>query len=101
MDVEKPATQSPVEQPLCEQSRRAEAARVKTDGLPRRFFTVANAAAYTDLSIESIRRLICSGKLTALRPVRGRILVDRQELEALVRASTAPTRTGRGKRSRT
>lgn len=42
-----------------------------------RFITVSRAAEYADLSQESIRRLLASGRLTALRPVRGRVLVGR------------------------
>ncbi len=69
------------------------------DALPKRYLTVANAAAYCDLSEESIRRLISSRKLTAHRPVRGRVLVDRQELDAVIRNSTTMPRNGRGRTS--
>jgi excisionase family DNA binding protein len=71
---------------------------VKDDDLERRFLTVADAAVYTGLSQESIRRLLARGRLHALRPVRGRVLIDRHELEALVLTSTATPRTGRGRR---
>jgi hypothetical protein len=40
--------------------------------------------------------MISSGKLTALRPVKGRIVIDRDELDSVVRASTAAPRKGRG-----
>ena len=66
---------------------------------PQRYQTIAHSAAYADLSEESIRRLIAAGKLTALRPVRGRILIDRHELDAVIRASTKSPRTGRGRAS--
>ena len=62
----------------------------------KRFFTVKNAAAYSDLSEESIRRLLTSGQLTKLRPVRGRIVIDRKELDAYILASTSSLRKGRG-----
>lgn len=78
----------------------AEKTAEKATAVQRRFFTIANAAVYTDLSTESIRRLVSAGKLTALRPVRGRILLDRQELDAMVRASITQMKTGRGKRPR-
>ncbi len=64
---------------------------------PGRFLTVARAAEYTDLSQESIRRLLAAGKLTALRPVRGKILIDRRQLESMVLTSTTTPRTGRGR----
>jgi excisionase family DNA binding protein len=63
-----------------------------------RFLSVERAATYTSLSPESIRRLLAAGKLTALRPVRGRVLIDRQQLESYVLAADTRTRTGRGRR---
>ncbi|MHB1036811.1 MAG: hypothetical protein ACYC35_16270 [Pirellulales bacterium] len=63
-----------------------------------RFVGVEEAARYASLSPESIRRLLSSGALTALRPVRGRVLVDRIELENLVLNSTNSLRRGRGHR---
>jgi excisionase family DNA binding protein len=68
-----------------------------SDHPTQRYFTIANAAAYCDLSEASIRRLVAARKLTALRPVRGRILLDRQELNAFINVSTSSPRTGRGK----
>ena len=61
------------------------------------FFTLKHAAEYSGLSVESLRRLCESGKLTALRPVKGRIVVDRLELEAYIRSCTSTPRTGRGR----
>ena len=61
------------------------------------FLTLKKAAEYSDLSVESLRRLCESGKLTALRPVKGRIVVDRLELEAYIRSCTSTPRTGRGR----
>lgn len=66
-----------------------------------RFLTVPKAAAHANLSEESIRRLLSSGKLTALRPVKGRVLIDRRQLDALVLSSTATPRTGRGRLNHT
>lgn len=63
----------------------------------QRFFGVADAAGLTGLSEESIRRLLSAGKLTPLRPLRGKILIDRRELENLVLTSTKTPRTGRGR----
>jgi excisionase family DNA binding protein len=62
-----------------------------------RYLTIAAAAAYTSLSEDSIRRMLEVGKVTALRPVKGRILIDRQELDAAIRSSTATPRKGRGR----
>jgi excisionase family DNA binding protein len=63
----------------------------------QRFLGVADAAGLAGLSIESIRRLLAAGKLTALRPVRGKILIDRRELESMVLNSTATPKLGRGR----
>ncbi|MHB1038397.1 MAG: helix-turn-helix domain-containing protein [Pirellulales bacterium] len=63
-----------------------------------RFVGVEEAARYASLSPESIRRLLSSGALTPLRPVRGRVLVDRAELEQFVLTSTGSIRRGRGHR---
>lgn len=63
----------------------------------KRYLGVAAAAAYADLSETSIRRLCRSQKLTPLRAVGGKIIVDRRELDALIKSSTNNPRTGRGK----
>ncbi len=65
-----------------------------------RYMSVQSAAAYTDLSPDSIRRMLERGDLTALRPVRGKILIDRQELDAVILGSTTRPRMGRGIRKR-
>jgi excisionase family DNA binding protein len=62
----------------------------------RRFFSVSRAAEYADISTDSIRSLLAAGKLTALRPVPGRVVIDRRELDALLAASTRQPRRGRG-----
>lgn len=63
---------------------------------PARFLTVEGAAAYSGLSTKSIRRLIARGELEAMRPVKGRVLVDRQAIDSLILGSTARVRCGRG-----
>jgi excisionase family DNA binding protein len=69
----------------------------RLNGAPtQRYLSVADAARYSGLSADSIRNLLSSNKLTALRPVKGRVLIDRQELEALIRSSTTRPRRGRG-----
>jgi excisionase family DNA binding protein len=65
--------------------------------LAPRFLNVAGAAAHVGLSVRSIRNLLSAGKLVGYRPVRGRVLIDRMELEALVSSSTATPRVGRGR----
>jgi hypothetical protein len=64
--------------------------------IKQRFFGVAASAAYCDLSKKSIRRLLAAGKLTALRPVRGRVVIDQRELDSLILGSTKQPRDGRG-----
>jgi len=61
-----------------------------------RFLSVKAAAAYASLSADSVRRLIQSGKLNGYKPVSGKVLVDRRELEACILASTGRVRHGRG-----
>ncbi len=68
--------------------------------LPR-FLSVKRAAEYTSLSEATIRRLLGGGKLTSLRPCKGKILIDRHQLDAVVVSSTAMPRTGRGIRTGT
>jgi excisionase family DNA binding protein len=62
----------------------------------RRYISVADASSYTSLSIDTLRGLLATGKLTALRPVPGRVLIDRRELDALLASSTRRPRRGRG-----
>ena len=73
--------------------------------LAPRFLDVTSAARYTSLSPASIRRLLSAGTLTALRPLRGKVLIDRQQLDTVILSATSTTRTGRGrtatKRNRT
>ncbi|MHC4399219.1 MAG: excisionase family DNA-binding protein [Planctomycetota bacterium] len=65
-------------------------------GPSQRFMSIRTAAAYSDLSQDSIRRLLERGDLTAHRPVRGRVLIDRQELDGVILGATARPRKGRG-----
>ena len=65
-----------------------------------RFFSIAAAGHYTSLSPNSIRSLLSSGKLTALRPVRGRVLIDKAQLDDVVSSSTQKLKSGRGIRKR-
>lgn len=62
----------------------------------KKFLSIKSAAEYADLSQETIRKLLAMGKLTALRPVRGKILINRTELENLISSSTSTPRNSRG-----
>jgi excisionase family DNA binding protein len=62
----------------------------------RRYLCVAQAADYSGLSVDSIRSLLSSGRLTSLRPVPGRVIIDRRELDALLQSSIKRPRRGRG-----
>ena len=46
--------------------------------------------------VTSIRRMLASGKLQAFRPVRGRVLIDREQLDSVITASTSTPRRRRG-----
>ena len=61
-----------------------------------RFLSVDHAAVYADLSQNSIRRMIGRGDLTGLRPTKGKVLVDRLELDRLILGSTRQPRNSRG-----
>ena len=61
-----------------------------------RFFGVKTAASYAGLSEDSIRRMIERGDLAAYRPVRGKVLLDRHQLDAVILGSTRRPRRGRG-----
>ena len=64
----------------------------------RRFLTVRSAAMYTGLSEESVRRLVNTGKLKGYRPLRGRLLLDRRQIDAFILGSNRHPRNGRGYR---
>jgi excisionase family DNA binding protein len=66
----------------------------------RPYLTISHAALYADLSEDSIRSLIATGKLSGFRPVPGRVLVSRDELDAHIRSSTREPRRGRGRYTR-
>jgi excisionase family DNA binding protein len=64
--------------------------------MTKRYLSVQEAAAYCSLSADSIRGLLAGGKLTALRPVGGRVVIDKRELDSLLQASTKCPRRRRG-----
>ena len=62
-----------------------------------RWLSVELAARYCSLGQKSIRNLVAAGKLTPSRVVRGRILIDRHQLDSLLVAECGRTlRKGRG-----
>ena len=65
-----------------------------------RWLTVEGAAAHSGLSDAVVRRFLAGGKLTAHRPVPGRILIDRRQLDALILSSTGRPSVGRGRHGR-
>lgn len=72
--------------------------RLALGTVPPRWLSIKAAAEYSSLSPDSIRQLLSSGKLAAHRPVRGRIVVDRLELDSYVGSATSGVRNGRGAR---
>jgi hypothetical protein len=53
-----------------------------------RFVSLGGAARRSSLSVRTLRRLIRSGRLTALRP-SGKVLIDVQQLDSLILESAA------------
>jgi excisionase family DNA binding protein len=62
----------------------------------RRWLSVAEAAEYSSLSGDAIRGLLSTGRLTPHRPVPGRVLIDRRQLDALIQSATARPSRRRG-----
>lgn len=58
---------------------------------------IADGAIYSGLSEETLRKLGASGKIQFRRPVRGRVLISRRELDDYIRSSTSTPRSGRGR----
>lgn len=62
-----------------------------------RWQALNSASSYSGLSVPTLRRMLASGLLTAYRPVKGRVLIDRFQLDNLISSSTATPRKGRGR----
>lgn len=56
------------------------------------WLTVSAAAAHTGLSRSAIRALVDTGKLTGYPLLRGKLLVSREELDSVIRASARKKR---------
>jgi excisionase family DNA binding protein len=50
-----------------------------------RYLDVGGAAAYLNVSPQTVRRLLTNGRLKACRPVPRRVLIDRLTLDELMR----------------
>jgi excisionase family DNA binding protein len=61
----------------------------------RRWASITSAADHCDLSEPTIRRWIAANRLTAYRPA-DKVLVDLDELDALIKASANAPAGGRG-----
>jgi excisionase family DNA binding protein len=62
-----------------------------------RWLSVEAAARYTSLGQKSIRNLVANGTLTPSRAVRGKVLIDRLQLDAALSAECGRRlRKGRG-----
>lgn len=66
---------------------------------PRRWLPVPVAAEYAGISERSLRGMFASGRLHPHRPIKGRTLVDRRELDSILESSTGTVRRGRGIRA--
>lgn len=62
----------------------------------QRWLTIAQAAEYAGLSVESMRRLLAAGRMTTHRPTPGRIAVDRLALDQYMLGATRCPRVRRG-----
>ena len=67
-----------------------------TNHVEQGYLSLKNAAFYSDLSQKTLRRFIAKGELVDYRPARGKILIKRKELDALIQKSTTKIRRGRG-----
>lgn len=76
---------------------RLDALTARLDAGPTRYLSIAAASVYAGVSDDTIRRALSRGDLTALRPARGRVVVDKLEIDAWLRGTAGVTlRRGRG-----
>jgi hypothetical protein len=65
-----------------------------------RFLKLDDAERYSGVSIKTLRRMIAAGKLVPLHPVKGRVVVDRLNLDAaILETAMKRFRNGRGVRT--
>jgi len=70
--------------------------RLERGTIAPRFKSVADTVVYAGLSADSIRRLVERGDLTAYRSVKGKIVLDIQEVDSFILGSTNRPQNGRG-----
>jgi hypothetical protein len=63
-----------------------------------RWLSLADAARYAAMSEPSFRRLVAAGRVTAHRPLAGKIVIDKRQLDNLILSATTRPRSGRGRR---
>jgi hypothetical protein len=74
--------------------------RMESQQWPR-WLSVSQAARYASLGEKSIRNLIAAAVIVPSRTVRGKLLIDRMQLDAaLLSGCGRELRSGRGMRSR-
>lgn len=66
----------------------------------KRYAAIAEVAEFTGLSQGTVRCLLATGELTALRPVPGRVLIDLCEVERFMKKSAKRDRGQRGRKPR-
>lgn len=59
----------------------------------KKYVTVKEAVEFSSLKERSIRRLLASGELTKYVPVGGRVVIDLEQLENLIRGSAGNVST--------
>lgn len=86
---------------LADVLERLDALTERLNAGPTRYLSIDSAARYADVSDDTIRRALSRGDLTALRPARGRVVIDRLEIDAWLRGTAGTSlRKGRGIRAR-
>jgi hypothetical protein len=85
---------SSIIQHALEGARMPPAVQAAEQTLAPRFLSLADAESYCGLSSETLRRLIRAGKLRSFKPVAGRVLVDRLQLDEVILASARPQQAG-------
>lgn len=60
---------------------------IATAEVKPRFLQLIQASIYSGLSVTTLRKLIDTGRLPASRPVKGRVLVSTEDLDALMQRS--------------
>jgi hypothetical protein len=66
-----------------------ELSAVRNAELQPRWLPLEAAAPYSGVGVKSLRRLISAGKLTAHRPVKGKIVLDRLEIDSYIGGAVA------------